>query len=116
MKAEKAVGPLIQALNHKECGWMAALALGKIRSEKALMPLIRALMDDKIKVRRASAWALGKTQSNKAVWPLIKALKDEDEEVRYWAVVALEKIGTPEAMKAVEEYKKEINESSLRNN
>jgi len=40
-------------------------------------------------------------------------LKDEDEEVRYWAVVALEKIGTPEAMRAVKEYKKR-NKSSLR--
>ena len=36
---------------------------------------------------------------------LIKQLQDEDAEVRSNAVQALEKIGTPEALKAVEEYK-----------
>jgi len=37
---------------------------------------------------------------------LFVALKDEDEQVRMWAVEALKQIGTPEALKAVEKYKK----------
>ena len=36
---------------------------------------------------------------------LIKQLQDEDAEVRSNAVEALRQIGTPEALKAVEEYK-----------
>jgi len=35
---------------------------------------------------------------------LIQALQDTDGHVRINAVQALEKIGTPEALKAVEEY------------
>ncbi|HHZ93735.1 TPA: HEAT repeat domain-containing protein [Candidatus Poribacteria bacterium] len=39
-----------------------------------------------------------------AVPALIQALKDQDAEVRRNAAVALVYIGTPEALKAVEEY------------
>ena len=41
-----------------------------------------------------------------AVEPLIDALEDKDGEVRMWAAEALEQIGSPKALKAVEEYQK----------
>ena len=52
--------------------------------------------------QRRIAWALEKIPSDKAVKSLIVALKDADEEVRMWAAEALKRIGTPEALKAVE--------------
>ena len=56
--------------------------------------------------QRRIAWALEKIPSDKAVKSLIVALKDTDEEVRMWAAEALKRIGTPEALKTVEKYKK----------
>ena len=69
-----------------------------------------------LRVMRSVSWILllvclfslvasaGEIQESQ-VESLIKQLQDEDAEVRSNAVQALEKIGTPEALKAVEEYK-----------
>ena len=39
-----------------------------------------------------------------AVPDLIQALQSEDWNIRYFAIEVLERIGTPDALKAVEEY------------
>jgi HEAT repeat protein len=93
MKQEEATEPLIQMLNGSDEGaWMAAIALGKIASEKSVPSLTRALENESIKIRRAAAWALCQTKSADAVKHLRTALKDEDEDVRYWAAEALKTI------------------------
>jgi HEAT repeat protein len=89
MKAGTALNPLVRALDDPESGWMAALALGKIGSQKAAQPLIDLLQSRHVKTRRAAAWALDKIPSEKAMAHLRNALKDQDEEVRFWASQAL---------------------------
>ena len=66
--------------------------------------LIQQLGSGEASIRRNAAIALGQIgePAKNAVPALVKALHDEDEDVRFEAVSALKKIGTPEAMKAVE--------------
>ena len=70
----------------------------------------------KTNVRKGAAWALEQIGSKlsdteideigavDAVPALIQALKDQNKYVRVFAVLALGEIGTPDALKAVEEY------------
>ena len=70
----------------------------------------------KTNVRMGVAWALEQIGSKlsdteideigavDAVPALIQALKDQNKYVRVFAVLALGEIGTPDALKAVEEY------------
>ncbi len=105
--SEQAVDALVAGLNDERNYVRVAIAtaLGRIGSERTVDPLIRALKDEDNQVRQASVLALLKTKSEKAVEPLIEALTDEDWEVRLYAVEALERIGTLEALKAIDEYK-----------
>ena len=57
-------------------------ALGNIKSETAVKPLINALEDEDSYVSRGVAEALGNIKSDTAVKPLIIALEDEDSDVR----------------------------------
>ena len=68
-----------------------AEALGAIKSEKAVDPLIERLKDkdEDIGVRRAVAHALGAIKSETAVKPLIECLEDEDADVRQDALSGL---------------------------
>ena len=80
-------------------------ALARIRSVDAVPALIQALQD--VGVRRSVADALGQIGSGAkdAVPGLIQALlQDEDKSVRVAVVWTLGQLGTPEALKAVEEY------------
>jgi len=61
----------------------------------------------KVETRGAAAIILGQIGDSDAVDALIVALGDEDEDVREAAVWALRKIGTPQALKAVEDFEKE---------
>ncbi|MCG7847560.1 MAG: HEAT repeat domain-containing protein, partial [ANME-2 cluster archaeon] len=76
----------------------AADALGKIKSDKAVEPLIKALAEGDNEVRRSAADALGEIKSDKAVEPLIKALAKGDNEVRRSAADALGKIKSDKAV------------------
>ena len=70
----------------------------------------------KTNVRKGAVWALEQIGSKlsdteideigavDAVPALIQALKDQNKYVRVFAVLALGEIGTPDALKAVEEY------------
>ena len=75
----------------------AAVALGEIKDEKAIEPLITALTtDEESEVRGSAADALGSIGDNRAVEPLKKALKDESgvfgEKGKDKAFTSLEKI------------------------
>jgi len=73
------------------------------------VPALIQLLEDKDQewtVRYRAAQALGEIgEGAKDVVPaLIQALQDQDDRVRALAAETLERIGTPEALKAVEEY------------
>jgi len=87
----------------------AAEALGGIGpgAEAAVPTLIKGLNDKSKYVRGLAAKTLGRIGpgAKSAVPTLIKTLIDESEYVRWSAVKTLEAINTPEALKALEEYK-----------
>jgi HEAT repeat protein len=62
--------------------WKAAESLGRIRDDRAVEPLILALMDDDWRVRQKAAWALGKIGDPRALAPLRRALMHETEGVK----------------------------------
>lgn len=64
------------------------MALGKLKDERAVEPLIELLADDDRCVRNKAAVALGEMGTT-AVEPLIELLKDENREVREAAELAL---------------------------
>ena len=106
---------LTEALsNENEWGFRreAAYALGEIGGGRAVSALVEMLKDKNENewVRTGAAWALGKIGDERAVSILIEAL--DDEVVHEKAVSVLRNIGTPEALEAVEKYKKQNNLNS----
>ena len=91
----------------------AAEALGNIKSDTAVKPLINALKDEDWFVRMRAAEALGKIKSDTAVKPLINALKDENWFVRKRAAWALGKICTIKNKKQLEDLLGSDNEFSV---
>ncbi|MCZ6677693.1 MAG: HEAT repeat domain-containing protein [Candidatus Poribacteria bacterium] len=71
-----------------------ALALGKIKGDEVVKPLLDALKDDeRAAVRKSAAFALGEIKGEAVVDPLIQALKkDKQGIVRQEAAVALGKV------------------------
>ena len=67
----------------------AAYALGLLKDERAVKPLISALNDDQSQVQAQAAYVLGQLEDKRAVEPLINALKDDKYEVREQAAFAL---------------------------
>jgi HEAT repeat protein len=67
----------------------AAYALGQLRSESALQPLLEALKDPDPVVRWCAASALGQLRSESALPALLEALKDPEASVRLRAASAL---------------------------
>ncbi|RLE38497.1 hypothetical protein DRJ17_03790 [Candidatus Woesearchaeota archaeon] len=85
--------------------------------EPAVEPLIKALKDENIEVRKRAATALGYIGSERAIEPLIEvALKDENWGVRWEAANALRYTGSERAVelliKALEDENWEIRESA----
>lgn len=66
-------------------------ALGEIKANEAVQPLIKALKDPDNEIRWEAALALGEIGDEQAIPSLVEALKDHDRFVRYWAAVALDK-------------------------
>jgi ankyrin repeat protein len=89
------VEKLIESLKDKEPSvrWETAMKLGDLKDNRAVPPLISALLSDSHPyVRRRSAFALGELHDMRAADALIKALHDEDTFVSKLASEALEKI------------------------
>ncbi len=83
---------------------LAANALGQIGGEDAVRGLVRHLRDANPGVRRMAARVLGRftgEHSNHAVDGLRRALDDNDEKVRGIAAESLQRIGTPNAIAAL---------------
>ncbi len=111
----RAVDPLINTLKDedKHVRRNVAEALDKLRDVRAVEPLINALKDEDKWVRRDAAFALGELGDVRAITPLTQLLSDNARATSYSrdrvcdvAARALEKIGTPEALAAVAEWRK----------
>ncbi len=97
---ESAAEPLAKALKDKNSNvrWQAALALGEIKSEKAIRGLIEAIKDEDWMVRNEAAVSLAKINSEKALEPLLKALNDKNCDVRKQAAWILGEMKSEKAM------------------
>jgi HEAT repeat protein len=80
----------------------AAEALIKLESAPVEVTLLAVLRNPDWRMRRNATAVLGQLHADWAVSPLIAALRDEQEIVRRTAYAALKRIGTPEAMRAIE--------------
>ncbi len=99
---------------------LAALrAIGKLGYENAVPTLINALDDSSSHIRWMAATALENIASEAAVPALIASLEDydgpywEDSKVCDVAARALERIGTPQALDAVAQWRRSQQEESL---
>lgn len=88
-----AIDALMAALTDRAVQAEAAEALGAIRHENVLAPLVRLLAADASLVRWSAAEALGRTGHPRAVPPLVDALADPEECVRLAAASALDTLG-----------------------
>jgi HEAT repeat protein len=90
-----AVDVLLKLLRDWDVRKSAILALGKIRDERVLEPLMQQLRNDEFMEDATDALVnLGEP----SLPGLIKALKDKEELVRKQAVIALGRIKSPEAI------------------
>jgi hypothetical protein len=95
---EPAVEPLIGLLSHpvEDIRWKAAIALGEIGDRRAILPLIRLLLDHDHFVKGRAAHALGLIGRD-AVEPLAEVLSQGDDDLRWGAAIALGQIRDPSA-------------------
>jgi hypothetical protein len=85
----------------------AAYSLGSINDKRAIQRLIAAyVLEDFPSVRREIILSLGKIGDERGIHTLKVALYDSNMAVRLGASYALEHIGTPEALAAVETWRK----------
>ncbi|KQC04186.1 MAG: hypothetical protein APR53_03745 [Methanoculleus sp. SDB] len=86
----------IAALDHDEAPyrWGAAEALGRMRDERAVEPLIKRLHDDDWRVRLKAAWSLGQIGDPRALPHLRRLMKDRSEAVADMAGEAVRGIQT----------------------
>ncbi|OLB03298.1 MAG: HEAT repeat domain-containing protein [Nitrospirae bacterium] len=98
MVGSPAVEPLIKQLRDWDIRKYAIRALGKIKDERVLDPLLAQLRSDEFKEDATEALVeLGQP----AVEKLVAALKDKDENVRKQAVIALGRIKDSGAVEAL---------------
>jgi HEAT repeat protein len=81
-------------------------ALHKIGDPSSVPGLIEALKDEDFRKTAAKDIRKIGPEAKAAVSALVETLKDEKEDVRWYSAKALKKINTPEALKALEEYRK----------
>jgi len=80
---------------------LAISAMGQIKSEEAVGPLLKALTDASPEIRRAAAGALWSIKSVKSTEALMGSLADPDPEVRRASAGALGSIGDTKALYAL---------------
>ena len=95
--------------------YRAAEALGMIKSHYAIIPLVKALDDQKDHVRYMAVKSLGETADRSATEPLIRRLKDGNEYVRRISVVSLKKIGGPAGVAAIRSAFEDESSEKVRN-
>jgi HEAT repeat protein len=79
---ERAIKPLIKALNNPVPRHNAAIALGKLKAKQAVQPLINVLFLEEVTYEHhAAAYALGEIGDPAAIVPLQKAIKLYENEV-----------------------------------
>jgi hypothetical protein len=71
----------------------AVCRLAGITDKRAILPLVSALRDPAVSVRKCAARSLGRSESTTAVQPLIDALSDSDRGVRDSAAESLGHLG-----------------------
>lgn len=92
LRVQAAVDPLVKALGRKDFRrYVAAWALGEIADPKAIPALITALGDEDVEVGKYAVRALTK-YGGAAVPPLLEALRSDSPRVRHYAVRALGEI------------------------
>jgi hypothetical protein len=100
-------GAIIALANSDEVIRFFAVNILKVLGDgRAVEPLIDTLADPDASVRDIAAEVLGQLGDVRAVSPLITVLTDPNWRVRNSAAEALERIGTPEALAALEEWRK----------
>ena len=110
LEKKKDVEGLIKALKCKKTPKIrdrAAEALGKVGGEKGVEPLIQALKDEELFVRKTAVKALGEVGDERAIEPLIQALKDTHRGAQEEISWALEKIGEPAVGSLIQALKDE---------
>jgi tetratricopeptide (TPR) repeat protein len=75
-----------------------AEALGELRVEEAIEPLINLFSNKDPKIKESAIVAIGKFQDKRAIDPLISSLKDEEERIRWYAADTLGKIRAKKAV------------------
>ncbi len=70
----------------------AAEALGDLRDQRAIAPLLEALQDREAWVRERVVAVLGEIGGERVILSLMETLRDEEDEVKNRAAVALKKI------------------------
>jgi HEAT repeat protein len=100
IKDERVLAPLINQLRSDEFGEDATDALVELGSP-AVEKLVAALSDKDDNTRKQAVIALGRIQDPTALDPLIEKLKDKDWYTRLTAAAALEKIGDDRGREAI---------------
>jgi MFS family permease len=81
--------------------YRAVEALGRLRSPLAIRPLIQALNDSSLVVRKAAVDALAATGSPQVIEPLSAALCDPKSQLHARVAAALARIGAPQSVNAL---------------
>jgi HEAT repeat protein len=104
-RSAKAVDRLILALEDRDpmVRDEAAVALTKIESLRAVELLIEGLQKGTRDIQQQVCWILGELKAEQSVESLLRVLDHKDPEMRLWATDALQKISSPQAMKALQE-------------
>ncbi|MEO8391427.1 MAG: HEAT repeat domain-containing protein [Chloroflexota bacterium] len=109
MASKESLRLVLVALNDSSVSvrMVAAAALGRMGEMGAVQPLLIALEDDEPLVRSSAVKSLGLLRNERAVIPLVHLLNGNDSLVSKYSAEALERIGTPEALAMVEQWRRE---------
>lgn len=84
---------------------LAATSLGKIADSRAMQPLVGLLNDKAPDMRLVALEGLANMRAAGAVPAIAKHLQDPNDAVARLALTALERIGSPEAIRAVRNWR-----------
>lgn len=110
IRDEKAVQELIVTMGDENSGVRSKSMIALVEiGEPSVDPLINALSNENLQIRRQAAEALGVIGSKKAVEPLTETLKDENSWVQKTAAESLGSIGDKKAIDALKMMLKDDN-------